>query len=643
MMRPGLDDDAPPLFLEVVSVQVKPAGRDEYVAGLTVRLKPDNPAHPRSLLLELTDEADLLFYHSLVLGEGDFHMLKSEQHLLVDFQTFPLQLAELLRCCTEAQNTTKGSTLRRIARLECSSSGESLFSIVESNQFRELTHIALRLRQGTDEAVKRHLAGGLRGCRAERAELAERLRASNEALSQARHQADELGTRARVVAEERAHLEKTLEATHQRELAELRQEHARLFADAQRTASEERARVEADLGHRLDEAAARATKAERQAEELEQERQGLVSSGKALQERQESAEAQLQRERQEATELREQHKQLELLRFQHEREIGELKVQLSSLRENLSAREQLVASQAAQGDQAAAQRKSLEEMLAHCRQQNQALEEKFALSVQEIAKGNQIIQSLHTGAKQAKAKLKLKSNALAQQEKAALELSRAEELGKHALEEKERDIARGKEREERLQQDLADLKRKLTEAHEVLRSNQDVIEYLNRQLTERELRAIPPLPKQLEAEPRGAAGSGPLAELLRRAEGAGQVLGGNLGARGGQVGHTFGTGLGSLGLASSSSLGALGVAQWGIAGRGMGGESSLAGSTGSSGVFGARSPLPQEGLAKLGSPGAHAKGGMLSGTSPSTGRDAILQGAVAYRPPVATGELVAAV
>ena len=105
-------------------------------------------------------------------------------------------------------------------------------------------------------------------------------------------------------------------------------------------------------------------------------------------------------------------------------------------------------------------------MLSQLRQQNQALEERFALSVKEIARGNEIIQSLHSGAKQAKARLKLKCGELAQQEKAAQELSKASGLGKHSLEEKERELSRGKEREERLQQDLADLKkRQIGRAH----------------------------------------------------------------------------------------------------------------------------------------------------------------------------------
>eukprot|EP00419_Tripos_fusus_P056030 CAMPEP_0172811990 /NCGR_PEP_ID=MMETSP1075-20121228/9754_1 /TAXON_ID=2916 /ORGANISM="Ceratium fusus, Strain PA161109" /LENGTH=704 /DNA_ID=CAMNT_0013651481 /DNA_START=22 /DNA_END=2137 /DNA_ORIENTATION=+ len=560
--HPTEEDVQQNIFLEVVPFHIKPAGRDEFSAALTLRLQPDNAAHPRSLLLELTDELDLVFYHSLMLGEGDFHALKSEQRLLVDFQSFPLQLAELLRRCMDAGctgavpgvtagenmlgNGIAGSAvgaLRMLACLECSSGPESVLRIVESNQFCELTHLSLRLRRGTDEAVKQHLAGKLRICRLERSDLAERLGASEEALDQARRQVDELGARAHVVAEERQHLERSLEAKHQREITDLRQEHTKALAELQRTSSDERHRLEVELRGLLEDALARAGRAERSGEELQQQCEALTNSNRTLQGRVESAEAESIGFQQEKKQLQEQLKQSEIAKFQHEREIGELRFQLSSLKEQLTLKEQLVTNQMAQIEQSAAQRKGLEDALASARQQVRGLEERFALSAQEIAKGNQIIQNLHTSTKQAKAKLRLKTSALAQQEKAVLELERADELSKHVREEKEHELARSKEREARLQQDLEELRRRLTEAQDVMKSDQEVIEYLNRQLTDRDLKAIPSLPASTfgQSEPRGIAPGVGLAELLRRAETAGKGL--HSGSS--TMGTSLGTGLGS--------------------------------------------------------------------------------------------------
>merc|ERR1719221_2248275 len=182
-------------------------------------------------------------------------------------------------------------------------------------------------------------------------------------------------------------------------------------------------------------------------------------------------------------------------------------------------KEQLVSNQAAQIEQAATQRKNLEEALAVCTQQVHSIEEKFAISAQEIAKGNQIIQTLHTNTKQTKAKLRLKSSALVQQEKTVLELEKAGEMNKHVLEEKEHELCRAQEREERLKEDIAELKKKLAEAHNVLKSNQDIIEYLNRQLTERDLKANFQV-GAISPDKQPESSSSQLEDLIRRAEGA---------------------------------------------------------------------------------------------------------------------------
>lgn len=68
-------------------------------------------------------------------------------------------------------------------------------NIVESTNFRELIHLDLRLRQGSDEVVKKHLAKKLRLCRTELQGLERRLSQSNEALQHSSKQVDELTAR----------------------------------------------------------------------------------------------------------------------------------------------------------------------------------------------------------------------------------------------------------------------------------------------------------------------------------------------------------------------------------------------------------------------------------------------------------------
>lgn len=531
------EEESPHTFSEKVCVLIKPLGRDHYTSPLSIRLWADNPAHPRSLLLELTDEKDLLFYHSLALGESDFHALRSEQRLLVDFQSFPEQLADLLRRCSEAEWESSAASAggrakqepgssKMLASLECTASGESRLNIVESTNFRELIHIDLRLRQGSDEVVKKHLAKKLRICRAELLEKERRLGHQSEALESSKKQVDELSARARVVADERSHLENSLQTTHQREVSALKEEHARRMSELQRKHAEEQALASAQQTEALQSCQLHAETAEAQVAQLSRQQQSLQSSGESCRERALQAEKELKEANLEIQELRKQLKVLEEQKFRHEREINELKVQLASVKEQLAVREQHAASQKLQIDEAVNQRRMLEENVSSLKKQASSLEEKFNLSSQEIAKGNRIIQSLHQSSKESKVKLRQKQSELTDLEKARLELEKEGQLSKLVLDEKDQELLRGKHREEKMKEDIDEMKRKLAEAHDVIKSNQEVIEYLNRQLTERELRTMPTVPMsgtanstfQSDVPSRSGTTSVALAELLSKVE-----------------------------------------------------------------------------------------------------------------------------
>eukprot|EP00746_Dinoflagellata_sp_MGD_P157655 gnl/MRDRNA2_/MRDRNA2_86276_c0_seq1.p1 gnl/MRDRNA2_/MRDRNA2_86276_c0~~gnl/MRDRNA2_/MRDRNA2_86276_c0_seq1.p1 ORF type:complete len:663 (+),score=169.74 gnl/MRDRNA2_/MRDRNA2_86276_c0_seq1:136-2124(+) len=493
--RTGVEESAENvLFTQQIPVRVKAPDRDELTSMLTTRLRLDRSAHHLALIFELTDEADPFFFYSLSVGEGDFHALKSEQRLLVDFQTFPSRLVDLLQNCLDAagKNCDGGASGPRMLAVFTCTGNDGTFSVVESNQFKELTHIALKFRKGTDEAVKQYLASKLRFFKNENGELKERLRNVEETCTRTQREVEDLSARLRSSAEEKSRLEHTLTTSHQKDLADLRENHASAIADLQRIGGVERSELETRLRAQADAAGARADKAEKQNEELRHAKMLLESSEKNLTERFAQAEAQLVESQSTVKGLRDEQKQMELLKFQHEKSIAELRAQLEGLREQLNSKERMVANHVNLADQANSQRASTEDQLAMYKQQAQQLEEKFALSAKEIEKGNQIIRGLQSQLKQMKTKLRIKVTALAQQEKTLLELEKENEKGRYVAEEKELGLGMAKEKEEHLHLQAENLREKLAEAHKVIQSNQEVIEYLNRQLTERDLRGFTP-------------------------------------------------------------------------------------------------------------------------------------------------------
>ena len=75
------------LHNEQIQVKIKAHDRQESTGPLNFKIRLDlTPSHHQVLLCDITDPQDPFFLYSLVLGESDFHSLKNEQRLLVDFR-----------------------------------------------------------------------------------------------------------------------------------------------------------------------------------------------------------------------------------------------------------------------------------------------------------------------------------------------------------------------------------------------------------------------------------------------------------------------------------------------------------------------------------------------------------------------------
>lgn len=108
--------------------------------------------------IQIADESDPFFLYALDIGEYDFHNLKREQSIIVDFQAFPAKLIGLLKICSQDSNSRGNSNSIFSTKLDGNS---GLFSVVESNEFKNLVHISLQLRAANDASIKSYLASRL--------------------------------------------------------------------------------------------------------------------------------------------------------------------------------------------------------------------------------------------------------------------------------------------------------------------------------------------------------------------------------------------------------------------------------------------------------------------------------------------------
>ena len=219
-------------------------------------------------------------------GEEDFQVLKSQQDLLVDFGAFPQKLIDLLHlCAAEEDKPTPRYILELVSpsRSSISSSSSSslsssnphsfaLLKLIETNPFKNLEHLSLKLVAGTDGDVKAHLAHKLRALREtltsetnsftqRESDLGERLRSTEALLASTSSRLEELTLQSQ---EEKTRITSTL----QRDLLAEKERASAARDECQRKADADRKNLELDRQREKKQLEARVTNLEAANREL---------------------------------------------------------------------------------------------------------------------------------------------------------------------------------------------------------------------------------------------------------------------------------------------------------------------------------------------------------------------------------------
>lgn len=115
--------------------------------------------------LYISNDADYSFLYSLELPVDRYSRVREEEQLLVDFAGFAEKVAWLLcQCCGPPENlhthndqsttATFQTTPRFRPVLQTAGPAAGTLRFVESNAFKELSHLALLLKNGTDASIK---------------------------------------------------------------------------------------------------------------------------------------------------------------------------------------------------------------------------------------------------------------------------------------------------------------------------------------------------------------------------------------------------------------------------------------------------------------------------------------------------------
>nr|XP_037288975.1 spindle assembly abnormal protein 6 homolog [Rhipicephalus microplus] len=423
------------LYCQTLSVQLK----DDYCATsrrvpsvcLAIRRSSSSIIGRKELHIQLTDDADPFFFYTLTLTEDDFQSLKAQQGLLVDFLAFPQKFIDLLELCTKDEQKDENRRLEAALR-----SSETDFHS--------------RLRQYQEMATER----------SRELDRIHSLHASQLASLREQHE--------RELAAEKENVRKASSEQQFRSDLEHRETEQRLKKQIQ--VLEADVSIKETLNKDLQE---KLSKSEQLCRELSLKVTALEA---AVGQCQRTAEV-LSREK----DTVEADKQI------NEKDATSLRSQVDKLEAELSQKSQLLAETKQLLDNCEQKKRQVEALLEQRQAQLGRREAAVKTLSDDILKGNEIIKRLQAELRANHAKLRLRSEVITKQEDVLTEKEQQVQSLKRKLDDLELANKRKEAEMAQAQQRVEEVEQKLTECQKQVKTNENVIQWLNKQLNSYQL------------------------------------------------------------------------------------------------------------------------------------------------------------
>ncbi|CAH2294328.1 spindle assembly abnormal 6 homolog [Pelobates cultripes] len=486
------------LFCKVVSVVIKCRDCEDRRTNvrLTVETRSStNPVHKKDLIVRLSDDKDPFFLYNLTLGEEDFQSLKNQQGLLVEFSAFPQRFIDLLeQCILEQDKAVPRFLLQLLTSSSVPDSAPANLNIIETNPFKHLTHLSLKLLAGNDSDVKKYLATCIQNLKLENSSLKDKLQQTQEDLSK------RLCVTQQALSEKCKELDKLrnewtsqtslLTSKHTQEITAEREKALQIQTQCQFQYEHQKKELEASSSKTIQHLESRVNELESINKDLTERKYKSESCIRELKSKLSGMEEECHRTKQEVTSLRRENATLDSECHEKEKLINQYKTRTAVLEQEVKDKEQVVTRSVNACESVQEHKKKLEESLEQKQLQTGKLEATVKSLSEELIKANEIIKKLQTDMKKLIEKIKIKNAVTMQQEKLMgekdhiLEKDRAELSNlKHTLKMKEEELVKLKEQ-------LDNTMEKLEEGKQLLKTNENVISWLNKQLNENKITAL---------------------------------------------------------------------------------------------------------------------------------------------------------
>ena len=394
--------------------RTKSEGQDDWVRELTVTMTVNfiSPSK-QQITICITDPIDPLFLFQVDIGEQEFHFLKQELSLLIEFQHFPQKFFEMLELCSQngilmnnsyKENINESNILNKsVGQMQSnyvcilhhnSTSNEALLIIQEITQFRQLNHLIVRFKSATDSSLKKYLANLVKEYKSksenfsrETVRLTENLENNNKEL---KYLKDELSN---IKTSNFNELE-NFKIEHLKELNDTKE---KLFEDTKlklEMKENEKNSIIDELENKLKEDRIKIDSLNQEKLTLEERKIKLEAKERDLEGKNSILQSELKVYKDEVDNLRGTSTSLNQNNYNNEKILAELRIRNEFLIKQLEEKEKNLVNLTQLVENLTKQKSEVEDYLKSSKNINNKLEEKLQASIAEINKGNEIIQKL---------------------------------------------------------------------------------------------------------------------------------------------------------------------------------------------------------------------------------------------------------
>lgn len=430
----------------------------------------------QKIQIQITNPQDPLVLYLLDISDIEFHQLKEEQCLLIDFQNFSSFFGKMMDNCQNDKNYVCILHKRNI--------NEALLIFQERTQFKELNHLILNLMQANDNLLKKFLGNLSMQYKSKFLTTTENLEKLNADYENLQRENDELKE---ILNKEKNERQLEIDDIYNKKNQEINQIKQDNFNETKKKLAE----LEAIKNQKIDDLENKNAQLQSYIDELSQKLKSLEDlklrlemNHKGLEEKHAISNTELNVYKENVSTLREDNSKLNQKCFKQEKEITELRCKNETLTKQNEEKEKGNVNLNQLVDTLTKQRESYEDTIKSLKATNLKLEDKLQTSINEINKGNDIIEKLQIEIKNQKSKLKSTKAALTSQEQLTNQKQAVVDEQQRTLNDYKRD-SETKDREiTSLKNQLTTFSMKLNDNEKIIEENKQMIIYLNKNLNE---------------------------------------------------------------------------------------------------------------------------------------------------------------